>query len=1157
MNLPGLALRNLVYHRRGNFALVLGMAVGTAVLTGALLVGDSLRGSLRDLTDRRLGWVEQALVSPRFLRAELADRRKLGVDHVCGAIVLQGSIGIAEGQKGSLEDAIPTRRLGKVNIFGVDDRFWLDAAVPGGLERGDSQGGDVLYLGTALAQELRLQARKGSVVLHIPRAGAVPRESLLGRRESSDVVDKATLDVTGVLDVNQFGDAFSLRPVTDPPRNVFVPLRWLQDRLGLKDQINAILVKGGTGDLEERLQEHFTLDDWGLELVESKRGYFSLESTQLVLPESVVQIGLDAAKTANLRAGQTLVYLANSISDGNESIPYSIVAALDPTLPPPLGPFLPSGVTSLANDEIILVDWDQLPLKVQPGASILLTYFTPEEVGEPEERTMDFRVRGVLPLKGVADDPQITPAFPGITDKLTLQSWNPPFPYFPGRIKPRDEAFWNKHRATPKAYVTLARGRQLWGSRFGSLTSIRLAPEHGGLDIARRDYERVLLRGLKPEQGGFVFRNLREEGRQASAGGTDFSVLFLLFSAFLIVAALLLVGLLFHLNLDRRAEEIGLLLAAGYRRLTLFFLLLGEGLLLSLLGGVLGALAGSFYAWGLLRFFQAVWPESGDTSFLRLHVTVPSLAIGFAASLLLSLLTLAWALRGLSRMAPSALLAGVSPSTQSFAPRTRRRWSIWIAGACAVIALAFTIAGNFFNDREAQAGTFFGSGGLLLIAALAALWGWMRRPSGRSAWRSFTLTGLSLRNDTRNPLRSLLTAGLLASASFLIVAVDLFRQQLGTDFLQKDSGSGGFALLGESEAPVYAKLDDKDGRRKLLRDFQEQLQQSGVAPEDAKQQVAEARTLLDPLEIYSFRVRAGDDASCLNLYKPDAQRLRLLGAPKGMRYRGGFRFADVLSANNEERMNPWLLLEQSLPDDKGVQVVPVIGEQNSVQWILKKGLGEDLDMTDEAGRPIKLRIVALLKESVFQNGLVMSWDNFREHFPSEEGTRFFLIDAHGEPLEPMQRVLETALRDQGLETLPTAWRLQSYLAVENMYLTTFQALGALGLLLGAVGLSVVLLRGVWERRGELALLRALGYSRAVLGRLLLMENGFLLLLGLGAGILSALVAVMPHVLENHTSIPWLRLPVLLGLVILVGLGSASAALAATLRAPLLPALRRE
>ena len=51
-----------------NLAVACGVAVGTAVLTGALLVGDSMRGSLRHLTLDRLGRIEEVLVADRFFR---------------------------------------------------------------------------------------------------------------------------------------------------------------------------------------------------------------------------------------------------------------------------------------------------------------------------------------------------------------------------------------------------------------------------------------------------------------------------------------------------------------------------------------------------------------------------------------------------------------------------------------------------------------------------------------------------------------------------------------------------------------------------------------------------------------------------------------------------------------------------------------------------------------------------------------------------------------------------------------------------------------------------------------------------------------------------------------------------------------------------------
>src|SRR5262249_47562552 len=155
------------------------------------------------------------------------------------------------------------------------------------------------------------------------------------------------------------------------------------------------------------------------------------------------------------------------------------------------------------------------------------------------------------------------------------------------------------------------------------------------------------------------------------------------------------------------------------------------------------------------------------------------------ASLIISVLTLAWTLRGLWHIAPSSLLAGATPSSAALRPLGRRRWSMWIAAGAFAGAAALTVAGFFVKDSEAQAGTFFGSGALLLAAGLAALWAWMRRPRGETVTR-FSVPGLALRNGTRNPLRSLLTAGLLAAAAFLIVAVDLFRQGPGADSMSKD-----------------------------------------------------------------------------------------------------------------------------------------------------------------------------------------------------------------------------------------------------------------------------------------------------------------------------------------------------------------------------------
>ena len=127
--------------------------------------------------------------------------------------------------------------------------------------------------------------------------------------------------------------------------------------------------------------------------------------------------------------------------------------------------------------------------------------------------------------------------------------------------------------------------------------------------------------------------------------------------------------------------------------------------------------------------------------------------------------------------------------------------------------------------------------------------------------------------------------------------------------------------------------------------------------------------------------------------------------------------------------------------------------------------------------------------------------------------------------------------------------------MQNTYLSTFLLLGGLGLLLGTVGLAVVLVRNVIERRAELATLRAFGFRRAALSRMVLAENAFLLLLGTVIGTVSSLIAVAPRFVGGAFSLPWRSLGLILAAVLLAGMLSSIAAVAGALRTPLLPVLQ--
>jgi hypothetical protein len=386
---------------------------------------------------------------------------------------------------------------------------------------------------------------------------------------------------------------------------------------------------------------------------------------------------------------------------------------------------------------------------------------------------------------------------------------------------------------------------------------------------------------------------------------------------------------------------------------------------------------------------------------------------------------------------------------------------------------------------------------------------------------------------------------LLASAAFLLVAVESFRREPGNDFLDKSGGSGGFNLIAETDVPLFQSFESGPGRADLDRQLLEAFAGNSQDP-----RYQNARAELDGIEVYPLRYRAGDDASCLNLFQ--AARPRILGVPDRLIERGGFKFYETEAATPEEHGNPWLLLKKPLPDG----VLPVFCEQNTAEWMLKKAVGDDIKMTGDDGRELTLRIVGTFADSPFQSELLMSDAAFTQAFPTTSGYRVFLIHTPPGKEAAVARVLATGFRASGLMATSTRERVATYQAVIGAYLSTFQLLGGLGLLLGVMGLAVVVLRSVWERAGELALLRAVGYGSWDLQLLVLAENAVLLLIGLGIGVLAALASVAPHVAEG-ARVPWARLSELLALVVAVGLVVAFTATAGILRVPVIPALRRE
>jgi ABC-type antimicrobial peptide transport system permease subunit len=231
-------------------------------------------------------------------------------------------------------------------------------------------------------------------------------------------------------------------------------------------------------------------------------------------------------------------------------------------------------------------------------------------------------------------------------------------------------------------------------------------------------------------------------------------------------------------------------------------------------------------------------------------------------------------------------------------------------------------------------------------------------------------------------------------------------------------------------------------------------------------------------------------------------------------------------------------------------------DANTMQYVLHKSIGDVVEIPHGVD-PIRLQIVGTLSGSLFQSEILIAEEPFLKLFPEEQGFRLFLLNAPEAMWGMVTPALEEPLSDSGFDVTPAADRLAQYHRVENTYLSTFQALGALGLLIGTVGLAAVLLRNVLERRRELALLRAVGYSAGEVMRVIFLENAALLAAGLCIGTLCALLAVSPALAQRAHTLPFASLGLLLLIVAFVGLLSTWLATRAAVHSPLLDSLRSE
>lgn len=1106
-----LILNSLLHYRGLNLAVLAGVALTSAILSGALVVGDSVKESLRQNAAARISQAGPTLVgNDRFFTQALAGRvrdwlRGIGADATIAPLLqVEGTVTAQGGG----------RRLNEVQVIGVSEDFW---------KLGESGAAPAEFAGKenwfALNETAarRLDAKAGDrVIVRVEIPGALSRDAPLSGESEQTVPLTGTIDA--IVGPAHFG-RYSLKTEQIPPATVFVPIETLQQTLEKPAQANVLLagVPVEFSAFQPAIENAWTLADAELHLakVGPDQSLWQLSTSRVFLAPELMD---KAAAAAGGPADPVLTYLVNAIHAGEKMTPYSMVAAAGPET---------NGIVpqNLGNSEIVVTDWLAQDLDLRNGDPVRLDYFVVGSGRQLSEESSEFTVRGIVPMEHPGIDQSWTPEFPGVLEVDTIDDWEPGIPIDNDRIRKKDDEYWQQYRATPKAWIGIAAGRNLWTNRFGNATSLRFPVSQ----ISAADFEKGLKQQLSSLDLGWTLRDLRAEATAAVGNSLDFGQLFAYMSFFLIVAALILTGLVFVFGIEQRAGQIGLLMALGMPKGKVRRLFLAEALILAVTGALAGLAGGWIYTRLTLAGMSNAWRAAAAGIEFVYHVRPVSIVAAFFITVLMAAGVVWFSSRLVTRVQASHLIAGGDAIRAGRGPGPLlKTWSFWIGAVSLLSGLGCLFAPKA-PGTMAEQGLFFGAGFLFTIAGVCGCALGLRRLE-RPGKTLDSLGALGRQNSVRRKGRSLSVIGLMAAGVFMVTAINSFRMegQRGAD--RRGAGTGGFAYVGTSTLPVYEDLNSAGGREKY-----------GLDDEKAG----------GGWSVLQFRVSDGDDASCLNLNR--AQRPRLLGVnASAIAKLNPFTFSASLGEG-------WSQLEQPVETaEDGVPVVAGVIDMNTATYALQKGIGDFIEYASAGGEPFRVKLVGFLETSILQGSIVIPESAFIRFFPDSGGYRYFLLDA--EPRKgaaPAAEKLTRMLGDRGLEMIPAGQRLDEFNAVQNTYLSIFSTLGGLGLLLGTIGLAVVVGRNVMERRGQLGLMQAVGFTRRSLSRMVLSEHWFLHVLGVLLGVATAAVAVAPKIVSRSSDLPVAFLAGLNGAILVGGLLFCALAARSVLRGSLMDALRSE
>ncbi len=760
MNKWQLFYRSVYYYRKLLQPTAVGIALTAMVITGTLIVGDSVQTTLRNLAAYRLGKVEQALISKeRWFRISVAKELHKVFKQRYASVISIPAYAAATHNGINLS----------ISLYGIDSDFFSLAPR---IRRRDYtvNPGEVLLNRTA-ARGLGAKTGDFIVVRYLPLQ-QMPGDAPMSRKDFSSVGTR--LKVAGIIENQDFGDfnpqnTQALRP------NLLVNINYLANILKRPGKANMIITDS-RGDLIREIKPYLKLSDYGLSLKRIEDSW-ELTSNRIFISEEVDQ----AAQKLYQPQKRLLGYFINTISSSQKTTFYSFAVGIDGH---PVS-------SDLKKNEVLINRWLADQIGAEAGSELTLSAYKLDQQGSLYEESWNVVVQSVVPMVKPFIGSGMTPSFPGIHDAENCTDWKPGVPIDLDRISVQDELYWKKYKASPKIFLPLNKAQSIWGNRFVSLTAIRFQSGQ------REAIVNQLLDHISPGQLGLTVYPLRREAMKGVAESVDFKGLTLGLSLFIIVAALILSRQLFTFYLEQRVDQFAILKSFGFNHLSIWAQFALEGSLCSIVATVIGSMAGVLFGGVIIIGFNTIWQAAVNNSQLEISFQWTSLLIGAVSTFIIVMIALTHCIYKFINTSSRSMLNKESKTR----PLNRKKLLIR-----AIFFLCLSIPFVKWGiEGENQEAIFFGVGFLILISTL--YWSaWLLAILPHNSNR-LSFTSLAWRNCVRRPQRSITVIAALALAVFLCLTVTANRKGMVNDPYQKSSGTGGFSLYVETAFPIKGNLD--------------------------------------------------------------------------------------------------------------------------------------------------------------------------------------------------------------------------------------------------------------------------------------------------------------------------------------------------------------